>query len=144
MNAMTSPRFTRRDFLHRTAAGFGMVGLSGLLGSRAFAEGAPRQTHFAPKAKRVIFLFLNGGPSHVDTFDPKPALKTHEGKQPTGNLYKNYKGTGFVPSPLAFGNQDTNQLWKPSRFRPALSRPVEGPNSAVPVFPATRILVFGM
>lgn len=94
--------FTRRQMLQRTAAGFGMVGLSGLLGPRAFADGTSRQTHFAPKAKRVIFLFLNGGPSHVDTFDPKPALKTNEGKQPTGSLYKNYKGTGYVPSPLTF------------------------------------------
>ncbi|KAF0173527.1 MAG: hypothetical protein FD161_3821 [Limisphaerales bacterium] len=102
MNPMNSSIFTRRDFLHRTAAGFGMVGLSGLLGSRAFGEGATRQTHFAPKAKRVIFLFLNGGPSHVDTFDPKPALKTHEGQQPSGELYRKYKGTGFVPSPLNF------------------------------------------
>ena len=67
---MTSPFSTRRDFLHRSAAGFGMVGLSGLLGSRAFAESPTRQTHFAPKARRVIFLFLNGGTSHVDTFDP--------------------------------------------------------------------------
>ena len=99
---MIESKFTRRDFLHRTAAGFGMVGLSGLLGSRAFAEDAARQTHFAPKAKRVIFMFLNGGPSHVDTFDPKPALKTHEGKQPEGELYRKYKGTGFVPSPLQF------------------------------------------
>ena len=94
--------FTRRQMLQRTAAGFGMVGLSGLLGPRAFADGTSRQTHFAPKAKRVIFLFLNGGPSHVDTFDPKPALKTNEGKQPSGTLYKNYKGTGYVPSPLTF------------------------------------------
>ena len=47
-------------------------------------------------------MFLNGGPSHVDTFDPKPALKTHEGKQPEGELYRKYKGTGFVPSPLQF------------------------------------------
>ena len=99
---MIESKFTRRDFLHRTAAGFGMVGLSGLLGSRAFAEDAARQTHFAPKSKRVIFMFLNGGPSHVDTFDPKPALKTHEGKQPEGELYRKYKGTGFVPSPLQF------------------------------------------
>ncbi len=102
MNSTPRSYFTRRDFLHRTAAGFGMVGLSGLLGSRALAESASRQTHFAPKAKRVIFLFLNGGPSHLDTFDPKPALKTHEGEQPSGELYRKYKGTGFVPSPLNF------------------------------------------
>ena len=102
MNFTDSVSLSRRQMLHRTAAGFGMVGLSGLLGSRAFAEGATRQMHFAPRAKRVIFMFLNGGPSHVDTFDPKPALKTNEGKQPEGELYRKYKGTGFVPSPLTF------------------------------------------
>jgi len=64
--------------LQRMCAGFGMVGLAGLLGPEsllAFAD--DRAPHFAPRAKRVIFLFLNGGPSHVDTFDPKPALMTY-------------------------------------------------------------------
>jgi hypothetical protein len=50
----------------------------------------------------VIFLFLNGGPSHIDTFDPKPALAKVEGKQPEGELYKKSKGSGFLPSPLKF------------------------------------------
>ena len=51
---------------------------------------------------RRRFLFMNGGPSHVDTFDPKPALLTHEGEQPSGELYKQSKGTGYMPSPLTF------------------------------------------
>lgn len=80
-----------------------MVGLAGLLGPRAAlaasVSGAP---HFRARAKRVIFLFMNGGPSHVDTFDPKPALKKFEGQQPSGDLYKKSKGTGFMPSPLQF------------------------------------------
>src|SRR5437879_5786208 len=65
---------SRRQFLRSTCAGFGMVGLAGLIGSiapRAAAAAnllAPRP-HFAPRAKRIIFLFMNGGPSHVDTFD---------------------------------------------------------------------------
>jgi hypothetical protein len=84
-------------------AGFGMLGLAGVLrpqvGSAASILSAP---HFRPRAKRVIFLFMNGGPSHVDTFDPKPALTTFEGRQPDGELYKKSKGTGFMPSPLAF------------------------------------------
>src|SRR5213595_1491905 len=83
----------RRQFLRSTAAGFGMLGLAGMLGSIAQSARAtplpsrPRP-HFAPRAKRAIFLFMNGGPSHVDTFDPKPALAKYEGQQPSGNLFK--------------------------------------------------------
>jgi hypothetical protein len=62
----------------------------------------PQSPHFAPRAKRVIFLFLNGGPSHIDTFDPKPALKRFEGQQPSGKLFKKSEGSGFMPSPFAF------------------------------------------
>jgi hypothetical protein len=107
------PDFSRRDVLRRMAGGFGMVGLAGLLGPQSLlasvtssldsaSPGAARLPHFAPRAKRVIFLFLNGGPSHVDTFDPKPKLAEYEGKQPEGNLYKKSKGAGFMPSPLKF------------------------------------------
>jgi hypothetical protein len=94
---------TRREMLLRMSAGFGMVGLAGLLSPMsALAAGTGRLPHFAPRAKRVIFLFLNGGPSHVDTFDPKPALKQYQGQQPSGELYKKSKGTGYMPSPLSF------------------------------------------
>jgi hypothetical protein len=88
---------TRRDLLTRCGAGFGMLGLAGTLQG----AGALSLTHTAAKAKRVIFLFMNGGPSHVDTFDPKPALKTHEGQLPSGTLYRAAKA-GFVPSPFSF------------------------------------------
>ena len=102
-NLLTTPLLTRRQMLHRMCAGFGMVGLSGLLDPKfLFASGDSRMPHFAPRAKRVIFLFLNGGPSHVDTFDPKPALQKYEGQQPTGELYKKNKGSGFMPSPFEF------------------------------------------
>src|SRR5213594_1522298 len=95
----------RRQMLQRMCAGFGLVGLGGLLGPHAlFADSAIRAPHFTPRAKRVIFLFLNGGPSHVDTFDPKPALRKYEGQQPTGDLYKKTKGTGFMPSPCEFSS----------------------------------------
>ncbi|MDP7048730.1 MAG: DUF1501 domain-containing protein, partial [Verrucomicrobiota bacterium] len=63
---------------------------------------SPDGPHFAPRAKRVIFLFMNGGPSHVDTFDPKPALKKHENTQPTGKIYKKPNSSGFMPSPFKF------------------------------------------
>src|SRR5215211_4822584 len=92
---------TRRDMLRRMCGGFGMVGLAGVLGPQMlFAGNGTRAPHFKPRAKRVIFLFMNGGPSHVDTFDPKPALAHWAGQQPEGDLYKKNKGTGFMPSPL--------------------------------------------
>ena len=88
---------SRRDMLQRMSAGFGHLSLAGLLGAQ---ELPPRIT---PKAKRVIFLFMNGGPSHLDTFDPKPALKKYEGQKPSGKLYNKAPQTsGFMPSPFAF------------------------------------------
>jgi len=94
---------SRRQMLQRMCSGFGLVGLGGLLGPQAiFGSGANGVPHFAPRAKRVIFLFLNGGPSHVDTFDPKPGLQEYEGQQPNGDLYKKSKGSGFMPSPFEF------------------------------------------
>jgi len=93
----------RRQALRRMCAGFGTVGLLGMIGPEALrAEGARPGPHFAPRARRVIFLFMNGGPSHLDTFDPKPALKTHAGEQPPQGLFRKTKGTGFLPSPLSF------------------------------------------
>ena len=86
-------------------AGFGLLGFASLLGSRSlFASDSTssRLPHFTPRAKRVVFLFMNGGPSHVDTFDPKPALANFAGQQPGGALYKKTKGSGFMPSPFGF------------------------------------------
>jgi hypothetical protein len=106
---MLTDLLNRRQMLGRMCGGFGMLGLANLLGSRAFASGgassAPlsaRIPNFQAPAKRIVFLFLNGGPSHIDTFDPKPALANHAGEQPSGELYKKTKGTGFMPSPFAF------------------------------------------
>ena len=77
---------TRREFLSRVGGGFGLLGLAnaayaGGISSLAAADPlAPKQPHFAPKAKRVILLMLNGGLSQVDTFDPKPMLTQYAGK----------------------------------------------------------------
>ncbi len=102
-NDATHCLWSRREMLQRMCTGFGVVGLAGLLGPEALAAAsAERRPHFAPRAKRVIFLFLNGGPSHVDTFDPKPALKACAGQQPAGELYRKNKGSGFMPSPFEF------------------------------------------
>ncbi|MFP6596874.1 MAG: DUF1501 domain-containing protein, partial [Candidatus Hydrogenedentota bacterium] len=76
----------RREFLLRSGMGFGALGLATLTGVPSPASAAPaashlpRQPHFPAKANRVIHIFLNGGLSHVDSFDPKPALEKYAGK----------------------------------------------------------------
>lgn len=70
---------TRRDFLRASACGFGHLALSAMAASGSVTPGH-RGPHFAPRAKRVIFLFMWGGPSHVDLFDPKPRLIQDTGK----------------------------------------------------------------
>src|SRR5688572_24153755 len=94
---------SRREMLSRMCAGFGLAAASQMLGQNTLAS-APIKSglHHPAKAKRVIFLFLNGGPSHIDTFDPKPELKKVEGQQPSGELYKKSKGSGYISSPLKF------------------------------------------
>src|SRR5262249_19461938 len=82
---MNSHLYSRREALQQIACGFGSVALSGLLASEAGAGTpkpplAPKPTHFPARAKRVIFLFMHGGVSHVDTFDPKPKLAEMNGK----------------------------------------------------------------
>ncbi|MFM7244041.1 MAG: DUF1501 domain-containing protein [Planctomycetaceae bacterium] len=72
------PATSRREWLARSGAGFGSVAFAALL-DRA-ARGEPRPPHHPPRARSVIFLFMEGGPSHIDLFDPKPALKRLEGK----------------------------------------------------------------
>ena len=77
---------TRREMLGRMCAGFGLAAASQMLGASTFASTTGKSgLHHAAKAKRVIFLFLNGGPSHLDTFDPKPALEKVQGQQPEGD-----------------------------------------------------------
>lgn len=75
---------SRRELLKRCGCGFGYLALADLLAAATPAVStspmAPRNGHHAPKAKRVIFLFMHGGPSQVDTFDPKPKLKQDDGK----------------------------------------------------------------
>ncbi len=82
---MTHPfSITRRELLARTGCGFGLLALADLLAAdepdRAAQPSAIRSPHHAPRAKRVIFLYMPGGPSHVDLFDPKPRLAEENGK----------------------------------------------------------------
>lgn len=91
---------TRREMLARSANGFGLLALSGLLAEHAGAAPAP---HFAPRAKNVIFCFMDGGVSHVDSFDPKPRLGALDGKPFTES--KNPTASGnrqWLKSPWAF------------------------------------------
>ena len=83
------PPVSRREFLCRSGGGFGAVALSYLLGRDSRADNvaidplnplAKRQPHFKPRAKSVIFLFMEGGPSHIDLFDPKPTLEKLAGQ----------------------------------------------------------------
>jgi hypothetical protein len=81
---LTPGRVSRREWLFRCANGFGGLALASLLArenaSAATNPLAPRPPHHSPKAKSVIFLFMDGGPSQVDTFDPKPRLEREHGK----------------------------------------------------------------
>jgi len=70
----------RREWLLRSGAGFGAVALAGLLSGRRPARGAALPPHHRPRARSVIFLFMEGGPSHLDLFDPKPALARLAGR----------------------------------------------------------------
>src|SRR5919108_3672837 len=111
-HATVIPTITRREALRRMGSGFGMVGLAGLLGN-SLLQGAtvesvadplaPRPTHFPAKAKHVIFLFLNGGLSQVDTFDPKPMLDKYHGQAfPGGNPMTERKTGNLLRSPFKF------------------------------------------
>ncbi len=99
---------TRRDVLKTTSCGFGYLAFAGLATEAAAANFSnplsPKQPHFTPRAKRVIFMCMRGGPSHVDTFDYKPMLEKHAGKEP-GELAEglnNQKGRKLMPSPWKF------------------------------------------
>src|SRR5580658_6291671 len=90
---------TRREFLARSGTGLGCLGLASLVGptsdtanaaSAGMSPMSPRSAQYPAKAKHVIHIFLNGGPSHVDTFDPKPSLTKYNGQNlPTSNLRRN-------------------------------------------------------
>src|SRR5213082_3888427 len=95
---------TRRELLNVMGAGFGMVGFRGLAGAETPADPLlPKPPHFPAKAKRVIYLFLNGGPSQIDTFDPKPKLDEYHGKPlPSANLRTERKTGAAFRSPFKF------------------------------------------
>jgi hypothetical protein len=118
------PALSRRDFLTRTGLGLGALSLQ-TLGDPAAATGtldgltslaslsplAPKPPHFAPKARRVVHFFLNGGPSQVDTFDPKPALAKYAGQPLPGEYLRTERKTGAaLPSPFKFSRYGQSGL----------------------------------
>ncbi len=124
--------FSRRQMLSRSAVGFGSLALASLLAEEGMAAPnlvdplAAKVPHFPAKAKRIIFLFMKGGPSHLDTFDPKPLLDRDDGKPlpfakprvqfaPTGNLLK---------SPWKFQQHGQSGTWVSELF-PHFSRCVD-------------------
>lgn len=103
--------YTRRDFLARAGTGFGALALASLLQREAAASVnplAPKKPHFAPRAKSVIFLFMEGGPSHLDTFDPKPLLNQLAGKPLPDSFGSVITSMGEARSPLL----ESKRTWK--------------------------------
>lgn len=121
--------FSRRDLLRTTGTGLGWLALPGLLQadtSEAPSSGNPlaaRSPHFTPKAKHVIHIYLNGGPSQVDTWDPKPELTKWGGKKlPLGNLTTE-RETGFaLASPFQFAQYGQSGLWCSEVFQKTASQ----------------------
>jgi hypothetical protein len=125
----------RRQALCKIGGGFGALGLAtmlageGLLTPAANAAGnplAPKAPQFPAKAKRVIFLFMNGGPSQVDTFDPKPSLEKYRGTRPAGATLSTdrAKGGGLLPSPFTFSKQGKSGI-EISELYPNLGRVID-------------------
>jgi hypothetical protein len=121
---------TRRDMLRASACGFGQLVLAALAAQGARAESRPAAgqvplpaPHFPPRARRIIFLFMWGGPSHVDLFDPKPRLNAEEGKQLAGKSVGSDKDQlgALLGSPFRFAQHGEGGIWISELF-PQLSR----------------------
>ncbi len=114
---------TRREMLKNLGSGFGMLALSSLLGSNKLLAGsgttgftsptAPKPPHFAPKAKSVIWLFQEGGPSGFDLFDPKPDLEKFHGKSAPGTEVEPFFGAPgpIMKSPFTFKQYGQSGTW---------------------------------
>ena len=114
MKNQTSIQFSRREMLKSVSSGFGYLALAGLCADEAKGAEknalAPKVPHFAARAKRVIFLCMRGGPSHVDTFDHKPKLTTDNG-QPGRSRNRFRANVKLLGSPWEFKRHGQNGLW---------------------------------
>ena len=134
--SMTNPMlFTRRHALKSMACGFGYLAFAGLAAERALAAGvnplASKAPHFTPRAKRVIFIFMQGGPSHVDTFDHKPILARHDGKMMSFDDARVIANTGargssqrVLKSPWTFAKHGQSGHWVSELF-PEMAKHVD-------------------
>ena len=127
---------SRRDTLKGLSAGFGYMAFAGLASQAAVISPlAPRRPHFVPKAKRVIFCCMRGGPSHVDTFDHKPALVRDKGKE-----LPKFRNRKLMPSPWEFKRHGQSGL-QVSELFPNLAQHADdlcllnGMYSSVPAHP---------
>ena len=127
---------SRRDALKGLSAGFGYMAFAGLASQAAVNSPlAPRRPHFVPKAKRVIFCCMRGGPSHVDTFDHKPALVRDKGKE-----LPKFRNRELMPSPWEFKRHGQSGL-QVSELFPNLAQHADdlcllnGMYSSVPAHP---------
>jgi hypothetical protein len=122
----SSPRFSsgflpspvsRRSFLQQASAGFGWLAFNGL---SAHAAGRAHGAHLAPRARNIIFCFMDGGPSHVDTLDPKPRLKEFEGRTiGAGAVSKRSQSSAnrvWLGSPWEFKQRGQSGLWVSELF----------------------------
>jgi len=116
-------QFTRREMIRAAGGGFGLLALKDVLAAETSA--APARTHFVPKARRVIQLFMNGGPFQADLFDPKPALEKFAGQRPEAvQLRTERKTAGLLPSPFAFHKCGESGV-EVSEVLPKLSRQID-------------------
>ena len=127
--ALDKGEMLRREMLRHVGCGMGMVGAVNLLGVPQAIASAPHSLlatpHFPPRAKRVIHLFMNGGPYQGDLFDPKPALKKFAGSKPPGaDLVTERPTAGLMPSPFKFRPRGESGL-QVSDLLPHLSQHID-------------------
>jgi hypothetical protein len=120
---------SRRAWLRDTACGFGALGLASLLSAEEGSPLSPPKPHFAPRAKRVIFLFMTGGPSHVDLFDPKPLLDRDHLKPLPFKMEQQFQSTldyfgNLMKSPWSFKQHGQSGLPVSSLF-PEIAQTVD-------------------
>jgi hypothetical protein len=124
----SAPSLSRRDLLVRGGLGLGWLGAASLLDAEAAVATtgttsalAPRPSHFPARARAVIHIFANGGPSHVDTFDPKPLLAEYAGREIPGALKTERRTGAAFPSPFAFSRHGVSGL-EVSELFPSVAR----------------------
>lgn len=129
MNRRTPAGISRRSLLQQAACGFGGLALTQMLASQAAGGVATAQPHFPAKAKRVIFLFMSGGPSQMDTFDYKPKLQADHGKEMPGGIPELQKKIGrrlqkLQKSPFKWSQHGESGHWVSELF-PHVSKHVD-------------------